>query len=282
MEPAPNIWLANAHSKREFFLTTDHLNCSINGFVDHKNNLEIEHVKIITMRLDKSNTLGYLTKNIRGYMFGGMNKTTLAQRLKMAMDEGGFTQASLAQAAGISQPSVWKIASGRTQESVKLIDIAKALGVRPEWLADGTGDMKPYKQVPWYDEDQKSRPAYDKVYYDPSRMLEIWDETGPTQMYTVVPDVVDIKNARAYRLKFPTGFPELPDGSMIVVDTEEQPGNQDFVFAEINGVLSAYKFISRAGSNYLDVGDSRLPLIVVNDEVKIIGVIVYMARSLKR
>ncbi|MBU9842147.1 helix-turn-helix domain-containing protein [Rahnella aceris] len=234
------------------------------------------------MRLDKSNTLGYLTKNIRGYMFGGMNKTTLAQRLKMAMDEGGFTQASLAQAAGISQPSVWKIASGRTQESVKLFDIAKALGVRPEWLADGTGDMKPYRVASNSIEDYYNKEPPEKIYYDPSRTLEIWDESGPTRMFTVVPDIVDTKNARAYRLKFPTGFPELPDGSMIVVDTEEQPGNQDFVFAEIKGVLSAYKFISRAGSNYLDVGDSRLPLIVVNEDVNIIGVIVYMARSLKR
>lgn len=239
-------------------------------------------MKIITMRLDKSNTLGYLTKNIRGYMFGPMNKTTLAQRLKMAMEEGGFTQASLAEAAGISQPSVWKIVSGRSQGSVKLFDIAKALRVRPEWLADGTGDMKPYREVPWYDEDPKERGAVEKIYYDPSRIIEIWDNEGPTGMYTVVPDIVDSQNTRAYRLKFPTGYAELPDGSMIVVDTKEKPGHQDFVFAEIKGTPSAYKFISRGGDNYLDVGDSRLPLIPVNDEVNIIGVIVYMARSLKR
>lgn len=239
-------------------------------------------MKIITTRLNESNTLGYLTKNIRGYMFAGMNKTTLAQRLKMAMEEGGFTQASLAEAAGISQPSIWKIAAGRSQGSVKLVDIAKALGVRPEWLADGTGDMKNFKEVPWSDQDHKERGASERIYYDPSRMMEIWDENGPTGRYTVVPDIVDTKNAHAYRLKFPTGFPELPDGSMIVVDTREQPGNQDFVFAEIKGVPSAYKFISRGGDNYLDVGDSRLPLIPMNDDVKIIGVIVYMARSLKR
>lgn|GEM_PF-470990 len=254
----------------------------MNGFVDHKNNLEIEHVKIITMRLNKSNTLGYLTKDIRGYMFGGMNKTTLAQRLKTAMEEGGFTQASLAQAAGISQPSVWKIASGRSQSSVKLFEIAKALGVRPEWLAEGTGEMKAYREVPHSLDSTSYKEPLEKIYYDPSRLLEIWDESGPTKTYTVVPDLVDTKNAHAYKLKFPTGFPELPENSLIVVDSAEQPGNQDFVFAEIKGVSSAYKFISRGGANYLDVGDPRLPLIPVDDEVKIVGVIVYMARSLKR
>ncbi|MES4611393.1 helix-turn-helix domain-containing protein [Ewingella sp. CoE-038-23] len=281
MQPTPDIWLANSNSKRELLLTPHHLNSFVDGFVNHFNNLEIEHVKIITMRLNKSNTHGYLTKNIRGYMFAGMNKTTLAQRLKLAMEEGGFTQASLAEAAGTSQPSIWKIVSGRTQSSVKLIDIARALKVRPEWLADGTGDMRPYRLAKNISETSYKEPP-EKIYYDPSRIVEMWNESGPTQMFTVVPDIVDTRNARAYKIRFPTGFPELPEDSIIVVDTEMQPGNHDFVFANVKGELSAYKYLSRGSNSYLDVGDSRLPLVPVDEEVKIIGVVVYMARSLKK
>lgn len=62
---------------------------------------------------------------------------TFADRLNAAMRECGHTQASLAEAIGMAQPSVWKLTSGVTKNTRKLYEIAKVLGVRPEWLADG-------------------------------------------------------------------------------------------------------------------------------------------------
>ncbi|PHM68845.1 XRE family transcriptional regulator [Xenorhabdus kozodoii] len=72
-----------------------------------------------------------------------MNKTTFAERLKLAMKEKEFTQASLAEAVGMAQPSVWKLTSGKANGSRKTVEIAKALQVDPEWLATGNGDMIP-------------------------------------------------------------------------------------------------------------------------------------------
>ncbi|WP_338139444.1 helix-turn-helix transcriptional regulator [Xenorhabdus bovienii] len=70
-----------------------------------------------------------------------MNKMTFAERLKLAMKEHGFTQASLAEAVGISQPSIWKLTSGKASRSRHTVEIARTLMVDPEWLATGSGTM---------------------------------------------------------------------------------------------------------------------------------------------
>lgn len=71
-----------------------------------------------------------------------MNKTTFSERLNIAMREMDITQGALADAVGMSQPSVWKLVSGGAKSSRKTVQIAKVLGVRPEWLSDGTGEMR--------------------------------------------------------------------------------------------------------------------------------------------
>lgn len=65
-----------------------------------------------------------------------------SDRLTLAMKERGLTQASLAEAVGMAQPSVWKLTSGKASSTRKVVQIANALGVRPEWLADGSEPMR--------------------------------------------------------------------------------------------------------------------------------------------
>lgn len=69
-----------------------------------------------------------------------------SQRLQMAMSEGGFTQGSLAKAVGMAQSSIFKLLNG-ANSSRKTVDIAKVLGVRPEWLASGSEPMRADGQV---------------------------------------------------------------------------------------------------------------------------------------
>ncbi|WP_336295262.1 helix-turn-helix domain-containing protein [Cronobacter dublinensis] len=200
-------------------------------------------------------------------------KTTLSQRLEIAMEAGGFSQASLAEAAGVSQPTVWKIVSGRTQSSAKIVDLAKALGVRPEWLAHGVGDMRAERV-----ESDYAR----SVAYEDTIALPLYDECETQIGVAIVPASINAKTSRAYKLNYETGFPELPQDCTIVVDTSVTPINNDFVYARINGKCSAYKFLTRGPQNYLDVGDSRLGLVVIDEQVEILGVIVFMARSFRR
>ncbi len=52
-----------------------------------------------------------------------------------------MTQSELAKLAGISQAAIQKITSGKSQSTTKLLEIASALKVRPEWLGQGIGQI---------------------------------------------------------------------------------------------------------------------------------------------
>ncbi|WP_071608772.1 XRE family transcriptional regulator [Entomohabitans teleogrylli] len=64
---------------------------------------------------------------------------TLADRLNHAMQSAGISQSQLAELVGLSQPAIQKMTSGKASSSRKIVQIASALGVRPEWLSNGTG-----------------------------------------------------------------------------------------------------------------------------------------------
>ncbi|MHB5245584.1 S24 family peptidase [Klebsiella pneumoniae] len=69
-------------------------------------------------------------------------KTTLAERLREARKAASMTQKTLGDAVGVSQAAIQKIETGRAAQTTKLLDIAKALRVRPEWLSSGAGAMR--------------------------------------------------------------------------------------------------------------------------------------------
>ncbi|EAM2342820.1 helix-turn-helix transcriptional regulator [Salmonella enterica] len=68
-------------------------------------------------------------------------KTTLAERLKEARNARGLTQKALGELIGVSQAAIQKIETGKAVQTTKLVDIARALKVRPEWLGSGLGAM---------------------------------------------------------------------------------------------------------------------------------------------
>lgn len=66
-------------------------------------------------------------------------RTTLAERLSWALREAGITQADLSRRAGISQPTLHGLLSGRYKRSRFAGELARALGVSASWLATGAG-----------------------------------------------------------------------------------------------------------------------------------------------
>lgn len=73
------------------------------------------------------------------YRLAGMS--TLKDRMKAARKHADLTQRELAVRVGVSQPVISQLESGENLQSVHLLRIASACGVRPEWLADGLGAM---------------------------------------------------------------------------------------------------------------------------------------------
>lgn len=113
---------------------------------------------------------------------------TFAERLQWAMNRAGVTQATLAEKVGISQPSVWKLMNGKTGTSRKLVEIAHALSVTPEWLANGVEPIesahRPEAELPAIHGDNKSHG------------IDVWDSSSPLQNDEVeVPYLKDIELA---------------------------------------------------------------------------------------
>lgn len=70
-----------------------------------------------------------------------LSMTTLAERMKIARAHAKITQRKLAEIAGVEQPAISQMESGKTLKSAHLVAIAKACGVSAEWLASGAGGM---------------------------------------------------------------------------------------------------------------------------------------------
>ncbi|MBD2814217.1 helix-turn-helix domain-containing protein [Xenorhabdus sp. Flor] len=200
---------------------------------------------------------------------------TLADRLKEAMADKGLTQSSLAKKAGMAQSMIWKLLSGNATKTGRLVDLAKALDVRPEWLSDGSG----YKHL-YGDSDFAAR--HDDRYV-PVKIYQAEQETPESFM---VPAFSEQQTAfdtcRAYRITQNTGCAEAPEGTVIVVDTQEDIANDDLVYARIGEHYSVYRYKQGGAVGFLSVDDSRIPLITVSPDMDIVGVIVCLFRNMKR
>ena len=83
----------------------------------------------------------YLQAHKETYSFACM--TTLALRIKKARLSAGLTQKALAEKAGVEQPVISQLETGKNLKSAFLATIAIACGVSAIWLATGKGEMKP-------------------------------------------------------------------------------------------------------------------------------------------
>lgn len=73
-----------------------------------------------------------------------MSIQSLGERLREARRARKVTQAQLAKAAGVKQPSISELETGETKmiSGDTLIAISSALRVRPEWLLTNRGQME--------------------------------------------------------------------------------------------------------------------------------------------
>jgi SOS-response transcriptional repressor LexA len=82
----------------------------------------------------------YLQADKGAYKFLGM--TTLAERMKFARKHANLTQKTLAVKAGVEQPVISQLETGKNQQSAHLAKFAHLCGVNVIWLSDGIGPME--------------------------------------------------------------------------------------------------------------------------------------------
>lgn len=140
------------------------------------------------MSIINCNSKANLTLNTRGYKFAGM-KTTLAERLNMAMAKrNNMTQAALAEASGVAQPTIWRLTKGKAKTSGRLVDIANALGVNVDWLANGVGEME--------GDTPSITPRIERY-----SQIPVWDENGVTDDFVISPKGKASPSWKAFILK---------------------------------------------------------------------------------
>ncbi len=107
----------------------------------------------------------------------------------LAMKKANISQSVLADRIGVSQPSIWKLVSGKTSTSRKLVDISRALNVRPEWLSSGEGPMYEPNELhhldsaippenEWDVQGSKAKPFDDEVKVPLLRDIELATSDG--------------------------------------------------------------------------------------------------------
>ncbi|EMD1718679.1 XRE family transcriptional regulator [Providencia stuartii] len=205
---------------------------------------------------------------------------TFSDRLNYAMQKAGLSQAELAHAVGVSQPSIWKLATGASQSSRRSFEIAQALGVDPVWLTTGVGE--PYQA----DSNKKSITESNVGSEIP---IKTWDSTTPLDDDEVeVPFLKDIEFAcgdgacseadyNGFKLRFSKSTlrrigaksdgsdilcfpargnsmePILPDGSTVGIITSDKRIDDGKIYAINQDGWKRIKLLYRTGPDLLTI-----------------------------
>lgn len=213
---------------------------------------------------------------------------TIAERLKRARAEKGWTQGRLAAASGVSQGTIGNIESGARQSRASLNPIAEALGVNYKWLADGVGCKYVISEKPAiYLVDNPDYPAVRRVKLqvqagvtgfsiqgdnedaDPIVFRREWFEQHGYKPERLV----------AVRVKGASMEPRLFDGDTIVINTAQTAPVDGVVFAvNYEGEAVVKRLVRDAGHWWLssdNADQTRYPRKLANGAAIIIGEVVH-------
>lgn len=218
------------------------------------------------------NDFSILTCNNQGYKFLGM---TMADRIKRRMEQIGITQDQLARGAGVTQPAIWKLLTGKTKRSTRLAEIAATLqltvdqligkepmpgdtpepsNIAPGPLVRGKVPLISWVQAGSYKE------AID--LYQPGDAEEWIETTAPIGASTF-----------ALRVQGDSMEPLFPAGMLIVVEPNLDPLPGDYVIAK-NGDEATFKQLIKDGGDwFLKPLNKSYPLKPLESTCCIIGVV---------
>lgn len=207
---------------------------------------------------------------------------TLAERLNHAMSLTGMTQGQLARAVNMAQPTIWRLTSGQAKGTSRIIDIADALGVRPEWLANGDEPMRAQAVAPY---DSRSNIPPESQW----GTIDVWDSHTPLRDDEVeVPFLKDIEFAcgtgrimnedhNGFKLRFSKSTlrrvgansdgsgvlcfpakgdsmePFIPDGTTVAVNTNDKRIIDGKIYAISQNGWNRIKLLYQVGPNTVSI-----------------------------
>lgn len=130
--------------------------------------------------------------------------SSFARRVKTERERAGLSQTKLARMCGLSGTMISCIECGKSAGSEKaLVSVARALGVRPEWLRSGSGKREG---------DRSDHATLPKPHPFPERIKQLRKEAGLSQRQLA--DFVGVSKAAVSCWE--TGVRDIPAGNNLV------------------------------------------------------------------
>lgn len=192
----------------------------------------------------------------------------LGTAIKKLRVEKKMSQALLAEKVGVSTPNISRYESGKQNpEFDKMKDIAEALNVRMSDLilmAEGnnvkTGpDLYRVPLISWV---------------QAGNLKEVFINSDMDNLEWVETTYRARKCTYALRVVGDSMEPKFPEGSIIIVEPEEQANNKSFVIVRQDGDKATFKQLIDDGSErYLKPINERYPIIPFSSDSEICGVV---------
>ena len=223
----------------------------------------------------------------------------LADRLISRRELLGFTQEALAKKAGVTRVAISKAELGLTKNfnSNTLFKVSSALGCDPEWLQTGKGTQEKLPQI-----QPQQKPISDTAWVNnvaetvqPQRRYSYpklnWVQAGQFaqcgdnyNMYDIENWIDSVKYAgeRGFWLEVKGDSMTshvgvtFPEGMSILIDPEKEPHSNCYVIAQKRNSrdITFKKYVTDMGARYLKPLNPQYPMIPLDDECEIIGVVV--------
>ncbi|ECM3181870.1 helix-turn-helix domain-containing protein [Salmonella enterica subsp. enterica serovar Newport] len=214
-----------------------------------------------------------------------MNKPSFGERLLARRTELGMSQDDLAKKTGVSRVTISKIELGDSQDtrSSNLFRISEALQCSPRWLLDGTEN-----DTPAIDRNvTKPKLSHPANYRYPKLT---WISAGAWNGEDYVPypeewigsDINAGENGFWLEVRGDSmtsqGDFSIFEGMDILVNPSKEAHSGKFVVARLknSGEATLKQYIEDAGQRFLKPLNPRYPLIPINGNCEIVGVVVEM------
>lgn len=208
--------------------------------------------------------------------------TTLAIRLKSAREKKRLSQEALASRVGIKQQAIQRIEVGKVKSTGYVVQLARALGVTPDWLALGEEPLAANSGV------AEARANYSMAQTSQAPLLSWQDiedmENLPNKQWigTYLP-VLNLESDQCFAL-------QVKDNSMssgmvdtisftkndyIIAQVNRKPEKNDFVIAKLpDSALAAFRrYVIENGQTFLKPLNPQYATIAMKPEIKICGVV---------
>lgn len=200
-----------------------------------------------------------------------------AKRLRDLRAERGLTQAAVAKEIGCSKSLIVRLEKNESDSlsSTKLLSLAALFNVSPEWLERGEGFAGRSANTSATDLPRFKVPIISSTAA--GNWAEVSDplQTGDAEAWIHTTRAFS-PNAFALRIDGDSMEPKIPNGSIVLVDPEQEARNGSIVVVRENGAMEATcKRIKFDGPRrYLVPENNRYPIIdVTGKDITICGVV---------